>query len=113
MGSWGPEPWDSDGASDWFAELFAHSDIEQRVLRTLALDPEDRFEEMRAACYVVMTLGRTYIWPGERLGAVLAATRRALIALLESSYAEDSPQLSARLREDLSVVERRIRPSER
>lgn len=60
MGAWGVQPWDNDGAADWFVDFFGDLDIE--ALRA-AFKHYDAWDEIRAACYVLQTLGRVYVWP--------------------------------------------------
>jgi hypothetical protein len=67
MGAWGVQPWDNDGAADWFAKFFAGLDID--ALRA-AFKYYDAWDEVRAACYVLQTLGRVYVWPVEHHDAL-------------------------------------------
>ena len=82
MGAWGEQPWDNDTAADWFAGFFEGVDVDARIAASLANDDEDGCDEIRAACYILQTLGRVYVWPGDldKLGEHL----RAGIAHLES-----------------------------
>jgi hypothetical protein len=64
MGTWGVEPWEDDEAADWFADMFQDLKVENIQA---ALQFDDNFAEIRAACYVLQTLGRVYIWPVEHL----------------------------------------------
>jgi len=63
IGAWGVEPWESDGAADWFADMFG--DLKIEMMRE-ALKYYDAYDEIRAACYVLQTLGRVYVWPAAR-----------------------------------------------
>ena len=63
MGAWGELPWDNDAAADWFGDLMDKTRLAQEVERTLKLDVEDSYEEIRAAASVLLFLGRVYIWP--------------------------------------------------
>ena len=55
MGAWDVEPWDNDGAADWFADFFADLKVDDLFL---ALDDHDDCDAIRAACYVLQALGR-------------------------------------------------------
>src|SRR5262249_17271391 len=44
MGAWGVQPWDNDGAADWFAKFFADLDI--KALRA-AFKYYDAWDEIR------------------------------------------------------------------
>lgn len=65
MGVWGVGPWDNDAAADWFNAFFAGIDVGKRIEEALQLGYNDEFDELRAACYILEVLGRTYVWPGE------------------------------------------------
>ena len=64
MGAWGVEPWDNDTAADWFGELFESLDVD-KIQR--AIEDEEDYDTIRAACFVLATLGRVYVWPADRL----------------------------------------------
>jgi len=84
MGTWGTKPWDSDDASDWFAEFFDGVDVDSRI--TSGLEYDDEYGQIRAACYVLATLGRTYTWPGdfEKLHELLELGIERLEDMLEA-----------------------------
>lgn len=65
MGAWGVEPWDNDSAADWFNAFFVGIDVDKRMEEALRLGPDDEFDELRAACYLLEVLGRIYVWPGD------------------------------------------------
>lgn len=64
MGAWDVEPWDNDTAADWFGDFF--DDLKIEKLQE-AFKHYDDYDTIRAACYVLQSLGRIYVWPGERL----------------------------------------------
>lgn len=63
MGAWDVEPWDNDRAADWYAEFF--SDLKVDEIHK-AFQHYDDYELIRAACYVLQTLGRVYVWPANK-----------------------------------------------
>ena len=63
MGAWGHQPWDNDDAADWFAGFFQSGEYDARMRE--AFEEEDEPDFIRAACYILQTLGRVYVWPGE------------------------------------------------
>lgn len=67
MGAWGKEPWDNDAAADWFADVMAKSGLPLMVEAALVLDAEEYHEEIRAAAYVLLSLGHSFIWPIDKL----------------------------------------------
>jgi hypothetical protein len=68
MGAWATAPWDNDGAADWFGDMFDDTGLAKYVAATLERDPEEYHEEIRAAAYLLVALGRTYIWPVKESG---------------------------------------------
>lgn len=64
MGAWGVEPWANDSAADWFHDFFANLNVD--AMRNV-FKHYDAWDEIRAACYVLQSLGRVYVWPAERL----------------------------------------------
>ncbi len=64
MGAWDVEPWDTDEAADWFGDFFR--DLKVDEIHS-AFQHYDDYDKIRAACYVLQTLGRVYVWPASRL----------------------------------------------
>lgn len=64
MGAWGHKPWDNDTAADWFAGCFSGIDIDAKIDAAFKYR-YDNYDEVRAACYILEVLGRTYVWPGK------------------------------------------------
>jgi hypothetical protein len=85
MGAWGKAPWDNDGAAEWFDGVMGSSGLPLRVEAALVLDAEEHHEEVRAAAYVLAALGRTFIWPVDKLDAhlTLAIEKLRRIASME------------------------------
>ena len=83
MGAWGTSPWDSDDAADWFSDFFEGIDVDARI--EAALEDDDEYGQIRAACYMLTVLGRTYIWPGdlEALDELLERGIQLLTSMLE------------------------------
>jgi hypothetical protein len=66
MGDWGPEPWESDEAADWFHTLWRRCDFSVLVDEIMNFDErKERYDSFRAASYVLQTLGNPYMWPQE------------------------------------------------
>jgi hypothetical protein len=63
MGAWGMAPWENDGAADWFIDAIVNSELPAKVEAALMLDAEVYHEDIRAAAYVLLSLGRNFIWP--------------------------------------------------
>lgn len=64
MGAWGSTAWDNDDAADWFGELFETTNLARHVEKALnERDLEEYAGKVRAAAYLLVALGRVYIWP--------------------------------------------------
>ena len=85
MGAWDVQPWDNDTAADWFAAFFSGIDFDVRL--DTAFQHDDNYDEIRAAAYLLQTLGRIYVWPGDvkRLGAHLDRAIHHLQLMLDPS----------------------------
>jgi hypothetical protein len=67
MGTWGTQPWENDAAANWFGDVMENSALPLMVEAALVLDAEQYHEDIRAAAYVLLCLGRTFIWPVDKL----------------------------------------------
>lgn len=100
MGAWGRQPWENDGAADWYAELFETTRLAEQVEKTLQTeDVEEYHEEIRAAAYLLVALGRVYIWPVEDLDRHLKLAVEKLEAIRELEEYEDDPAVEAEIAE--------------
>jgi hypothetical protein len=107
MGCWGVEAYANDAAADWFGDLWDQFPIPPKIEETLLLDPEENHEQIRAAAYVLLQLGGTYIWP---IGLIdrhcdLAARRLEKLKEMEI-YADNAFQ--AQLQTEIDVLRSRI-----
>ena len=75
MGDWGKEPWETDEAADWFHVFWKGKDFSILIGEIENFDPrEERYESVRADCYLLQVLGIVYVWPsqyGDRLKPLL------------------------------------------
>jgi hypothetical protein len=93
MGAWGTAAWDNDDAADWFGDLFAATKLAARVEKTLnTKDVEEYAGQIRAAAFVLLALGRVYIWPIDHLDRHLrlAIEKLEAISKLEDYEGEES-----------------------
>ena len=65
MGHWGTEPWANDPAADWYEAFFRSTQLAEHIELTLTLDINEHCDEVRAAAYVLLFLGRHEIWPDD------------------------------------------------
>ncbi|WP_416446917.1 hypothetical protein AB3K78_06360 [Leucobacter sp. HNU] len=113
MGAWGVSPWDTDGAADWFAEVFAGLDIDAHIAEAFQYD--DDYDRVRAACYLLAVLGRSTVWPGdlERLDAHLERGIELLTDMIEPDSEflelwEDEPEVVEAVRAEIAQLEARL-----
>ena len=68
MGAWGTAAWDNDAAADWFGDFFDGLDLNAKIKEAFELEDghdEIRHDEIRAACFILGSLGRVYVWKGD------------------------------------------------
>jgi len=109
MGAWGELPWDNDGAADWFGDLFEQTKLAEQVERTLKLDVEDSYEEIRAAASVLLFLGRVYIWPVHDLDRHLALAADRLEEVSRVDVVAESPELVEGILLEIQELRSRIK----
>ena len=113
MGAWGEAAWDNDGAADWYGDLFDATGLAKHVEAALNLDPEDSAEEIRAAAYLLVTLGRVYIWPVGDLDRHLGLAIEKLESIKALGEYQEVPEFVAAIDEELAVLRSRIKPPAR
>ncbi|QEL20551.1 hypothetical protein [Limnoglobus roseus] len=108
MGSWGPEPWANDTASEWYDDLFEQTGFVLRVDGALRRDVAEDAETVRAAAYLVVALARGTVWPGDRR-AVLELAASKLQEMVDREDELDLPDHHLdRVREELQVLQDRL-----
>ena len=107
MGAWGYEAWDNDDAADWFDKLFSATKLAARVEKALnKKDIEEYAGQIRAAAYVLVALGRNYIWPIEDLDRHLQLAIEKLEAISALDDYEGEPSILA----EIAELRSRLRP---
>jgi hypothetical protein len=109
MGCWGVEAYDNDSAADWFGDLWDQFAVPSKVEATLQLDPDDdNHEEIRAAAYIVLQLGHTYVWPVHSIDrhCDLAARRLEQLKQMEIYVGTD---FQGQLQQEIEILRSRIR----
>jgi hypothetical protein len=112
MGYWGYNAWENDNAADWFADMFEATDLHAFVEDTLSRSVDNNIEETRAAAHIVIALGHTYIWPIDYIDKHLHLAASKLKSLLDSGIFEDSPEIQAQLRKEISIITERLSANE-
>lgn len=108
MGAWGSNAWDNDDAADWFGDLFAATKLAQRVEKALKTkDVEEYAGKIRAAAYVLVALGRVYVWPVDDLERHLKLAIEKLTAISEFEDYQGDPNIAA----EIAELRSRLQPS--
>jgi hypothetical protein len=110
MGTWGPAAWDNDSAADWFADTFEKTKLREYVEETLNQDAEESPEEIRAAAYILVALGRNYIWPIDSLDKHLTFAIEKLESI-KVIYAEEFPDFETTIDEEIEKLRSELNPS--
>jgi hypothetical protein len=110
MGAWGTAAWENDGAADWFGETFDATGLARHVEETLNGDPEDDHQEIRAAAYLLATLGRVFIWPVDDLDRHLALAISKLEAIREMDIYQEAPSFVEAIDAEIGVLRSRLKP---
>jgi hypothetical protein len=112
MGAWGAAAWDNDGAADWFGDMFDATGLASYVEKTLKKkDVEEYFEEIRAAAYVLVTLGRVYIWPVDVLEKHLKLAIKRLEEIKELEVLQEATEFAEAIDEELAALRSRLEPT--
>ena len=100
-------------AADWFGEFMDATKIRDQWLPTITLDDEDSFEEIRAAVWIFLQLGRVYVWPIDHLESDLELAINACDVILENEdLIDEAPELIDQVKAEKLELESR-RPSQR
>jgi len=66
MASFGTRPYDSDNAADWFANIFTPASDKVQELLDSPVD-ENLYLEYRAAAWMLTKIGRTFVYPSDKI----------------------------------------------
>jgi hypothetical protein len=110
MGAWGTAAWENDGAADWFGDTFDATGLAKHVEETLNRDSMDDHEEIRAAAYVLVSLGHVYIWPVQDLERHLALAISKLEAIRELEIYQKAPEFVEAIGREIEVLRSRLEP---
>lgn len=66
MGAWGEKAYENDSAADWFNDVF--EPVSKQVQALLDAPVEERlYPEYRAAAWMLTKIGRTFVYPSDKL----------------------------------------------
>ena len=109
MGTWDIYPWDNDTAADWFGELMDSTGFAERVGEALRRRPvDDHWEAIRAAGYILIHLGRVYIWPVNRLQDDLTVAVRQFEFIVQMLRRDDEPEFVQAVSNELERLRARL-----
>lgn len=109
MSAWGYQVWEYDDAIDWIQNLFEGIHIDEKIDK--AFQYSDVYGEIRAACYILSTLGRSKnIWPGDpdRLVEHIEKGLSRLRPMIDPDSESDFMALSDSDPEMIAAVEKEI-----
>jgi hypothetical protein len=79
MGGWSFKPWGNDDAADWFQRFWKSKDVALVVDEVERFDAKaERYDQLRAAAYLLETLGNPYIWPATQQAALKPLLTRTI-----------------------------------
>lgn len=82
MGDWNVQPWANDEAADWFHSFWENHDFAVLIDEINDFDPnEERYDSVRAASYLLQTLGIAYVWPSAHQEALKPLLVKAISIL--------------------------------
>ena len=110
MGAWGTAAWENDGAADWFGNTLDVTGLAKQVEDTLNRDPEDEHEEIRAAAYMLVALGRVFIWPVDDLDRHLALAISKLETIRGLEVYQEVPEFVEAIGQEIEVLRSRLKP---
>ena len=115
MGAWGTAAWDNDDAADWYGDLFDATGLANRVEEALNRDPNYPDElsaanVIRAAAFLLVQLGRVYIWPVDDLDRHLALAIQKLEAMRELEEFRKQEGFVEAIDAELAVLRSRLQP---
>ncbi len=112
MGAWGTAAWDNDSAADWYGNLFDATGLAKHVEEALNRDPEEDADVIRAAAFVLVQLGRVYIWPVNDLNRHLALAIRKLEAVRELEEFQEAEGFVGSIDAEIAELRSRLRLTE-
>ena len=89
--------------------MFDATGLAKYVEATLELETEANHEEIRAAAYMLVALGRVYIWPIHDFDNHLALAIAKLEEIKALEIYQDSPGLVRAIDEEIVVLRSRLK----
>ena len=108
MGAWDSKPWDNDSAADWFGDLFDEIALREKVVKTLQLDVKEYYDEIRAAAWVLIHLGRTYVWPIDQIDSDLKLAIERLEKVRNTPEIQETHSVVKEIDNEIAVLRHRL-----
>jgi hypothetical protein len=109
MGAWATAAWDNDGAADWFGDMFDATGLVEYVEETLQRNVQEYHEQVRAAAYMLVALGRVYVWPIDDLDNHLALAVAKLEEIKALEIYREVPKFEIAIDEEIAVLKSRLK----
>jgi hypothetical protein len=109
MSAWATAAWDNDSAADWFGDMFDATGLAQYVEETLNRDTKAYHDEIRAAAYLLVALGRVYIWPIHELDNHLTLAISKLEEIKALEVFQEAPDFVRAIDDEISVLKSRLK----
>jgi len=107
MGAWDTTPWDNDTAADWFGGLFDATRLRDGIRATLESDSKENHEEIRAAVWMLIELGRTYIWPIDHIDGDIELGIQKMEEIISLGIYADTPAFVKEIGFEITVLRAR------
>ncbi|QWF16937.1 hypothetical protein [Lysobacter capsici] len=108
MGDWGLAAEDNDVAADWYGHLFDSTRLAAHVEEALNRDSDSEPDVIRAAAFVLVQLGRVYIWPAHEMDRHLKLAIQKLEAVRELEEFREIDGLVAEIDNEISILRSRL-----
>ena len=113
MGSWGLDAWDNDTAADWYGSLFDSTGLAKQVEDALNLDPENNPDVIRAAAFLLVQLGRVYVWPVHDMDRHLKLAIQKLETIRDLEEFQEVDGLAPKVDNEIAILRSRLLPPQR
>ncbi len=97
-----------EGFCRWYDDLHKETSFARRVEETLNLEPEDRPEQIRAACFLLIKIGRPTTWPPNDLQRHVKRAIAKLRAIRELKEYQETPEIVNIIDQELLALHTRL-----
>lgn len=112
MGMWALDPWDNDGAADWYGDLMDKTKLRSAWLEGISADPVESPDIVRAAAALFVMLGRVYVWPIKKFDEDLEKAISALERVVSNDSYQEAPELVQQISREIEELKSRRKPAQ-